>query len=308
LALTASATKPRFLVNTGDNFYWCGIQNTSDYLIQTDLIDPYSSQSLQMKWYSTLGNHEYGYNVSAQVDYMQLNKNWIMPSRYYRERIKLDNALYMSLIVLDSSPCVSEYRGSDPGLYDPCGSEYPTCSLSDGDDDFQGTCEFHKNIISQDCNLQYLWFQDTLSTWVPDEDWLVVVGHHPIDELNMRDFATLLEEHGFSIYLNGHVHTLNQYTIDGTGAYVTTGAGSMVPTTDQQQPITKAKLMGRNITSSVLTSGGQHTYETVYNNAVAGFTSHTFSSDYSKLFTQYITYTGEVVHSFTVNRKGKIVD
>ena len=35
-------------------------------------------------------------------------------------------------------------------------------------------------------------------------------------------------DHGFDLYLNGHVHTLTQYTLDGKGAYVTSGAGAMV--------------------------------------------------------------------------------
>ena len=30
-----------FLVNTGDNFYWCGIKNTSDFQIKDDYVTPY---------------------------------------------------------------------------------------------------------------------------------------------------------------------------------------------------------------------------------------------------------------------------
>lgn len=53
--ITASAVDAKFIINTGDNFYWCGIQNTSDFQIQKDFLEPYNYSSLQLKWYSTLG-------------------------------------------------------------------------------------------------------------------------------------------------------------------------------------------------------------------------------------------------------------
>lgn len=64
---TATSLSPAFLINTGDNFYWCGIQNTTDFQVETDWVMPYSDSSLNFPWYSILGNHEYGYNVDAQV-------------------------------------------------------------------------------------------------------------------------------------------------------------------------------------------------------------------------------------------------
>ena len=72
--------------------------------------------------YGSLGNHEYGYNVTAQVDYGKINKNWILPDRYYSTRILVDSdtLTYISLIVLDTSPCISDYRGTNPSYYDPC--------------------------------------------------------------------------------------------------------------------------------------------------------------------------------------------
>ena len=78
----ASKNNAKFIVNTGDNFYWCGIQNTSDYQVQADFLDPYSSSSLNIPWYSCLGNHEYGYNVSAQIDLSSIDKRWIMDDRF----------------------------------------------------------------------------------------------------------------------------------------------------------------------------------------------------------------------------------
>ena len=61
MAASASASGVQFLVNTGDNFYYCGIQNTSDPQIEVDYLKPYGQlSSLNVPWYSILGNHEYG--------------------------------------------------------------------------------------------------------------------------------------------------------------------------------------------------------------------------------------------------------
>merc|ERR1712072_1519928 len=101
-----------------------------------------------------------------------------MDARYYTRRVQLEGTNYATFIFLDTSPCISEYRSSDSSGWDPCGSEYPTCSLKGGSDDFEGQCRFGENILSQDCSKQYSWLQSTLQA-APKDDWLIVVGHHP---------------------------------------------------------------------------------------------------------------------------------
>lgn len=53
--ITASSVNAKFVINTGDAFYWCGIQNTSDFQIKTDYLEPFAAQSMQIKWYGALG-------------------------------------------------------------------------------------------------------------------------------------------------------------------------------------------------------------------------------------------------------------
>jgi hypothetical protein len=48
LAATAEAEGAQFVVNVGDSFYWCGIQNTSDFQIAVDFEEPYTAPSLQV--------------------------------------------------------------------------------------------------------------------------------------------------------------------------------------------------------------------------------------------------------------------
>jgi len=233
MAKTAAEIDPNFIISTGDNFYWCGIQNTSDFQVATDWLNPYNDAALNLPWYTVLGNHEYGYNVSAQIDLGTKYNNWNLDDRYYTKRIEITSSVAISFVFIDTSPCVQEYRSTSKSGWDPCGSDYPTCSLTNTPgDDFEGPCKFHENIVAQDCSAQLAWFKNAMSS-IPDDDWVVVVGHHPIVEVDVADFTTVLEDHGFDLYLNGHAHTLTQYTVDGSGAYVTTGAGSLVNTDDQ---------------------------------------------------------------------------
>jgi len=55
MGITASMIGATFVLNTGDNFYWCGIQNTSDYQLAVDFEKPYAASPLQIKWYGALG-------------------------------------------------------------------------------------------------------------------------------------------------------------------------------------------------------------------------------------------------------------
>lgn len=95
----------------------------------------------------------------------------------------------------------------------------------------------------------------------------------------------------------------------------------MVATADQEHPITEAKLNGEIITPQMrhthrLHRNGNtsdsliyvdHTYSTVWSKKIAGFTAHTFSSDFTTLKTDFIDNTGVILHSFSVNKKGSIV-
>lgn len=283
------------------SFYWCGLVDAQDKQVQTDWVDTYSTPALKhLPWYNSLGNHEYGYNVSAQIALADAYPTWILPARYYARRVEIGSTgSHMSLIVLDTTPCTAAYRGDDPKEWDPCSTEFPTCSLNDGNDDFEGKCNFHANVATQDCQAQFAWFQKALAA-VPANDWLVVVGHSPADDVDVVDIVGAMQTHGFDLYLNGHVHTLTQYTVDGAGAYVTTGAGSMVATHDQDQGSVPEKRNG----GDPVADGGRHSYKTVWNSKVAGFTLHTFSADLKELTTDFYDYTGAVIHSFTVTKRG----
>ena len=306
MATCASDNEISFVVNTGDNFYYCGIQGTDDKQVAEDFTNIYTDKALDVPWYSVLGNHEYGYNVDAQIELSKSLPRWVMDDRYYTRRVTLDSAgsHHATFIFLDSSPCYSGYRGSDESLWDPCGSDFPTC-----DPIKEGPCKFHENILGQNCLEQFDWFQKQLKQ-VPADDWLIIVGHAPADELDVADFAGAMLDTGLDLYLNGHVHTLSQYSIDGNPAFVTSGAGAMLHTADQHlDNRTLTKLAGgdwpianASATAPIEQAAPSHVVKSLFNQKVAGFTLHTFSADYAELTTEYVTFEGTTVHSFTVKK------
>eukprot|EP00944_MAST-04C_sp_MAST-4C-sp1_P007393 g7393.t1 len=224
-AASAAALQAQFVLNTGDNFYYYGVKSTTDPMWENTFEQIYNQDSLMVPWYGVLGNHDYGFNPIAQTQYKSPNNDrWYLPSLYYTKRIELGNSgQYLTLIMIDSSPCVSDYRGTDQAKWDPCGTEYP------GPTD----CVFHENILKQNCTAQYKWLESAIQK-IPSDDWVIAVGHHPADEIDVADLTTLLQQAKVDLYLNGHTHELAQYEVDGNSAYITTGAGCMVSVADTE--------------------------------------------------------------------------
>lgn len=281
MTISARQNDVKFVVNVGDNFYYFGIDNLEDPQIQTDFENVYADESLFVPWYSTLGNHDYGLNVSAQLMYKSPNNDrWVMPDRYYTKRLDLGMGQYATFVYLDTNPCVWSYRDDDPGGWDP------SCY----DSDAPKNCRWHQNILDQNCRTQYEWLKDTVAR-IPQSDWKIAVGHHNAYEIDVDDLTSVLQKSDFHLYMNGHTHALAQYQVDGKGAYVLTGAGCMVHLNET------AFQLRSNPSPSF-----HHSHRDVWYSKTAGFTLHTFNDDRTQLTTTFVDYAGNTLHSFTVSK------
>ena len=290
-----------FVLNTGDNFYYCGIQNTSDPQITEDYTELFGGMGVP--WYHSLGNHDYGFSPEAQLELNETIPEWIMDDRYYHRRIVLpgggggddnDNDIRVNIIVLDTNPCVRDYRGTDRRRWDPCGTQYPDCSP------IAEPCRFHENIISQDCDAQLVWARQTLDNITTASasarastsasEWIIVVGHHKAEEIDAADFqTTFLDDPRIHLYLNGHTHNLEHYEINGQAKYMTTGAGGMV-------------IIGGGAERLMPHRHSNHTVKSIWSKIVTGFTSHTFLNDGAALRTDFWdAKKNETVYSFEVH-------
>ena len=275
-------TDTKFVINTGDNFYYCGIQNISDPQITEDFTNVFNQ--INMPWYNCLGNHDYGFKPEVQIQLGSVISNWIMDSRYYWRKL-VYNQTTVNLIVLDTNPCINDYRGNDKTKWDPCSDEFPTCSPVDGE------CFFHSNILEQECQPQLDWFKTVLDT-IPSNEWVIVFGHHRAEQIDVADFQSQLDRPNVHLYLNGHVHSLQHYSVNGQSKYITTGAGCMVI---------------HNMDKFHKKINWFHNVHNMWTQMKSGFAAHKLSNN--KLTTEFrnidnkILYSFDIIHNVNLNIK-----
>ena len=86
----------QFVCGMGDNIYDCGVVAVDDIQFKNKFEKPYQKIDNKIKFYMTLGNHDYGEHYCKceiedrehfQVKYGKLSqkqgKKWYMPARYY---------------------------------------------------------------------------------------------------------------------------------------------------------------------------------------------------------------------------------
>ncbi len=82
-----------FVIILGDNIYNSGVKSVDDPQFITKFEKPY--ENIDLKFYMTLGNHDYRGNVNAEIDYTKKSKKWTMLGRTYNFSYK--NADFFSL-------------------------------------------------------------------------------------------------------------------------------------------------------------------------------------------------------------------
>ncbi len=180
-----------FVIATGDNFYPYGVASTRDYHWISSFEEIYRAQSLHVKWYPVLGNHDYASNPDAQVEYSSLSSRWSMPARYYSKEFNTgDTANSILILFIDTDPIEKEFRGQKHDSV-----KYPAGAVEK----------------------QRKWMEEKLSS--SSAKWKIVVGHHPVytggwrktskDIANMKTFLEpIFDKYAVDVYLAGHEHHL----------------------------------------------------------------------------------------------------
>jgi tartrate-resistant acid phosphatase type 5 len=180
-----------FVVATGDNFYPYGVASTRDYHWISSFESIYTAQSLHVKWYPVLGNHDYASNPDAEVEYSLISSRWSMPSRYYSKSFNAnDTSRSILMLFIDTDPIEKELNGQkhDSVKYKP------------------GAVQKQKQ-----------WIEETLAQ--SNAKWKILVGHHPLytggwrkdskNTVSMKNFLEpILDKYGVDVYLAGHEHHL----------------------------------------------------------------------------------------------------
>lgn len=184
----AEKMSPECIVTSGDTHHFDGVQSVHDPLWMTNYELIYDHPKLMESWFAILGNHEYRGNTDAVIEYSNISRRWNMPSQYYTKVIK-DDGTTVRLVMIDTTPMIDRYRASK--------SSYASAA-------------------KQDYQAQLEWLDRVLSK--AKEDWVVVVGHHPIyahtskskkerTDMQNRVGQTLLKhEKRVDFYICGHIH------------------------------------------------------------------------------------------------------
>ena len=77
----AETVGPKCVIAAGDIHHFNGVASVSDPLWTTNYENIYSHPELMIDWFPVLGNHEYRGNTQAVLDYHQISRRWMMPSR-----------------------------------------------------------------------------------------------------------------------------------------------------------------------------------------------------------------------------------
>ncbi len=215
MGLKGAKMDAKFVIAVGDNFYEHGVASVTDPHWQKSFEKVYTAPSLQVPWWSALGNHDYHGNCDAQIEYshspkgQNSSKRWNMPARYYLRTERIDAAN-------------NDVKGAVDFF---CLDTTPMANLDAGE------IKYHGNVKSQDVPRQMEWFESALAD--STAPWKIVVGHHPIysggqhgdTPYLVKHVLPLLEKHGVQAYFNGHDHDL-QHLQAGKVNLFCTGGGS----------------------------------------------------------------------------------
>lgn len=210
MGVMAEEVGPEAIIATGDVHHFDGIASTQDPLWLTNYELIYTHPELMISWFPVLGNHEYRGNTQAVLDYSKVSRRWQMEGRYYTKVFCDEKAgTSLRIVFIDTTPLIDSYRTD---------SRYPDAG-------------------KQDIEAQLSWLDNTLQS--AKEDWVIVVGHHPMYAETKKDIAEqkdiqrhllpIFKKNGnVAMYICGHIHNFQHIRKPSDSIdYVVNTAGSL---------------------------------------------------------------------------------
>lgn len=205
----AETIGPECVVAAGDIHHFNGVASVSDPLWTTNYELIYSHPELMLDWFPVCGNHEYRGSTQAVLDYSKVSRRWMIPAKYYT-KVFSHKGTTLRIVWLDTTPLIDKYR-NNPAVYpDAC---------------------------KEDMQKQLSWLDETLRQ--AKEDWIIVVGHHPIyaetsksederTDMQKRVMPILHKYKNVAIYACGHIHNFQHIKMKGDPIdYVVNSAGAL---------------------------------------------------------------------------------
>ena len=226
MARKATEDPVSFVFILGDNFYATGVTSVTDEQWTDKFEKMYAHTSLQVPFYTVLGNHDYYSNPQAQVEYTTVSKRWKMPARYYTFTADVDDTSKVQFFCLDTTPLDAERIEEK---------------------------EEGQTLDSMDYRTQMGWFENQLRQ--SKARWRIVTGHHALysggSHGDNRGMINLLEpllvKYNVDLYLAGHDHHLEmKKPVKGVHHIVSGGGGTHRSVTWQDNTLFAWTNMGFN--------------------------------------------------------------
>ena len=253
----AGTVDPECVLAVGDIHHFNGVASLQDPLWLTNFEWIYSHPDLMLDWFAVCGNHEYRGNTQAFMNYGQVSRRWMMRSKYYTKVFDHKNTT-IRVVMLDTTPLIDSYR-QNTGVYPDAAKE--------------------------DAQAQLAWLDATLKN--AHEDWVVVLGHHPIYayttkkeseriDMQRRLLPVLHKYNNVAVYACGHIHNFQHIQKKGDPIdYVVNSSSSLA------RPV-------------------KPTDGTVFCSPAEGFT--VITADKKQLRLSMIDKEGNIIHTVTKNK------
>lgn len=223
----AETSKPKFVINAGDNFYPGGIDGHCDagsgtaafksYQFAQVFEAVYTGKDLETaEWWGVLGNHDYGgycymkaWDQNIFYTWHSADSRWLTPALWWSRRAQFRD-FSVDFFFLDTNIDDVFNPHDDPGhnicAYDhttsktPCIGGGPVCNGTSMKDAF--TCQ---SWFQDAWGQQQKWLEAKLKA--SDADWQIVVGHYPADAAPALDtLKTFAPQYGIDLIIGGHRH------------------------------------------------------------------------------------------------------
>lgn len=283
----AAKSRPDYVLNMGDNFYWSGIlakcgtkiwdvgQPASQFADVFENV--YKGDGLDGKtWLGVLGNHDYGgflytaaWDQAISYTWNQPEGGrWLTPAQYWRSRVFYPD-FSVDYFFVDSNyqDTVTEVE-----------NEHNICGMHNDEDD---NCGSERPYNRADCPVWFkeLWIEQ--SKWLrkglkeSSTNWQVIVTHFPA--FSGKEFwMELAHKYGIDLFLTGHNHDLELYHLEATNpfrptALVVSGGGGGIMSegepfldgNDSQYGFFELRLSRQEIEILGYSHGGQLRYQSV---------------------------------------------
>lgn len=248
MAQVALSSKPKYVINVGDNFYPGGIgvsgecnpaegrfesQGQAGIIFDNTFEAVYNGTALQgVEWWGVLGNHDYGgYYYSVHWDqnifytWAKDKSRWLTPALYWSRNVQYDG-FSADFFFMDTNLNDAKAPPIDP--------EHNICNNVHNSEPY-ARCNGTSIFSPQTCLtfFQDLWSAQT--AWLEKglaastADWQIVVTHYPptFDPCSSA-WENLFAKYGVDLYISGHTH-LQQIVYPseryGNTAYIISGGG-----------------------------------------------------------------------------------